>query len=63
MQQADIEAVYESLATGIDTAGEAEVEIFLARVCMLFARELGDRDRALELIGQALRTHEGAAEG
>ena len=63
MEQAEIEAVYESLAMGIDAAGEGEAEIFLARVCLLFAREIGDRDRALELIAQALRTHEGPAGG
>lgn len=58
MQQQDIEAIYEELATGIDTAGEADAEIFLAQVCLLLARELSDKDRTLELIRQALRPHQ-----
>lgn len=57
MLQQDIETVYEELATGIDRAGEPDANIFLAQVCLLLARELGDRDRALELIRQALRLH------
>lgn len=57
MLQQDIEAVYEELATGIDIAGSADAEIFLAQVCLLLAQELGDRDRALELIRQAMRLH------
>lgn len=57
MLQQDIEAVYEELATGIDRVGEPDANIFLAQVCLLLARELGDRDRALDLIRQALRLH------
>jgi hypothetical protein len=57
MLQQDIEAVYEELATGIDVAGSADAEIFLAQVCLLLARELGDRERVLELIRQAVRLH------
>lgn len=57
MLQRDIEAVYEELASGIDRVGEPDANIFLAQVCLLLARELGDRERALELIGQALRLH------
>jgi hypothetical protein len=57
MLQKDIEAVYEELATGIDRVGEPDANIFLAQVCLLLARELGDRDRALEVIRQALRLH------
>lgn len=57
MQQQDIEAVYEELANGIDRVGEPDANIFLAQVCLLLARELGDRERALELIRQALRLH------
>lgn len=61
MQQMDIEAIYEELARGIDRAGEADAGIFLAQVCLLLARELGDRNRVLDLIGQAVRLHEEAA--
>jgi hypothetical protein len=63
MLQKDIEAVYEELATGIDRVGEPDANIFLAQVCLLLARELGDRDRALELIRQALRLHKGGQTG
>ena len=64
MQQADIEAVYEALAKGIDAAGEDGAgedgaEEFLARACLLLAREMGDRDRALDLIRQALPRDQG----
>ena len=58
MQQQDIEAIYEELATGIDTAGEADAEIFLAQLCLLLARDLNDKDRTLDLIRQALRPHQ-----
>ena len=57
MLQQDIEAVYEALASGIDRVGEPDANIFLAQVCLLLARELGDRDRALDLIRQALWLH------
>ena len=57
MLQQDIEAVYEELATGIDRVGEPDANIFLAQVCLLLARELGDRERTLELIRQALQVH------
>lgn len=57
LQPQDIEAVYEELARGIDVAGEADAGIFLAQVCLLLARELGDRERTLDLIRQALRVH------
>jgi hypothetical protein len=62
MQQQDIEAVYEELAMGIDAAGEADAEIFLAQVCLLLARELSDKDRTLDLIRQALRPHQKSAD-
>lgn len=57
MLQQDIEAVYEELASGIDRVGEPDANIFLAQVSLLLAREPGDRNRALELIRQALRLH------
>lgn len=57
MLQQDIEAVYEELASGIDRVGEPDANIFLAQVSLLLARELGDRERAIELIRQALRLH------
>jgi hypothetical protein len=41
MLQQDIEAVYEELATGIDVAGSADAEIFLAQVCLLLGAGTG----------------------
>lgn len=61
MPHEDIEAVYEELARGIDAAGKDDAEIFLARVCLLLARELGDSDRTLDLIRQALLPHQQGA--
>ena len=58
MQQQDIESVYEELATAIDIAGEQQAAIFLAQVCLLLARDLNDRDLAIELIRQAARPYQ-----
>ncbi len=58
MQQQDIETVYEELATAIDIAGEPQAAIFLAQVCLLLARDLNNKDRAIELIRQAARPYQ-----
>jgi Protein of unknown function (DUF2783) len=38
----DLEAAYESLAIAIDSAGEQREALFLARLALLLADELGD---------------------
>ena len=38
----DLEAAYESLAVAIDTAGEHREALFLTRLALLLAHELGD---------------------
>ena len=52
---ADVETVYERLALGIDAAGAKAAPVFLAKVALLLAREVGDRDRVLNLIDEAAR--------
>jgi hypothetical protein len=38
----DLEAAYEMLATAIDTAGEPREALFLTRLALVLAHELGD---------------------
>jgi hypothetical protein len=38
----DLEAAYETLATAIDTAGEPREALFLTRLALVLAHELGD---------------------
>jgi hypothetical protein len=38
----DLEAAYEALAVAIDTAGEQREALFLTRLALLLAHELGD---------------------
>jgi hypothetical protein len=38
----DLETAYEALATGIDAAGEQREALFLTRLALLLAHELGD---------------------
>ncbi|MBB5222343.1 hypothetical protein HNP73_002279 [Amaricoccus macauensis] len=54
MTAAEVETVYEALALGIDAAG-GESELFLAKVALLLAREIGDPERAVALIESAGR--------
>jgi hypothetical protein len=41
MTQDQLETVYEAIAQGIDRAGEP-AEIFLAKLCLVLARQIGD---------------------
>jgi hypothetical protein len=38
----DLESAYETLAMGIDSAGEARESLFLTRLALLLGHELGD---------------------
>ena len=38
----DLEAAYEALALAVDTAGEKREALFLTRLALLLAHELGD---------------------
>jgi hypothetical protein len=48
----DLEALWEKLATAIDEAGERD-KVFLAKLALLMAQEIGDRKRIEEMIGIA----------
>ena len=38
----DLETAYEALATAIDTAGEQKETLFLTRLALVLAHEMGD---------------------
>jgi hypothetical protein len=42
MPSDDLEAAYEALAVAIDSAGEQREALFLTRLALLLAHELGD---------------------
>ena len=48
----DLETAYETLATAIDSAGEAREALFLTRLALLLGHELGD----IALFQNAIRT-------
>ena len=48
----DLEAVWESLAAATDAAGDRD-RVFLAKLVLLMAEQIGDRARIAELIGTA----------
>lgn len=48
----DLEALWESLADAIDAAGDRD-KVFLAKLVLLMAEEIADRDRIAELIRAA----------
>jgi len=54
LDTAGLEAVYDHLAQAIDTAGEDKASIFLVKLALLSARELGDAQRFAALVGAAL---------
>ena len=50
----DLEAAYEALATAIDTAGEKREALFLTRLALVLAHELGDIAAFKSAVGTAL---------
>lgn len=52
---ADLEAVYDTLAHAIDTAGEGASEKFLVKLALLTAQALGDAAQFKHLVQQALK--------
>ena len=50
----DLEAVYEALATAIDTAGTEREALFLTRLALVLGHELGDVATFREAIKTAL---------
>jgi len=52
MMQTDLENIYDSLAHQVDVTGAAS-NLFLAKLCLLMAREIGDGARVEALIETA----------
>jgi hypothetical protein len=50
----DLEAAYEALALAIDAAGEPREVLFLTRLALVLANELGDIATLKRAIGTAL---------
>lgn len=59
MNDASMEDVYAALAEAIDAAGKEKETLFLAKVALLLACEVGDPDRVLSLVESAKRNLEG----
>lgn len=53
MTPTDVEAVYDALAQTLDAAGPQKSELFLAKLALLLAHEVGDVARVRTLIAQA----------
>lgn len=53
MTPTQVEQVYDGLAQTLDTVGQEKSELFLAKLALLLAREIGDPGRVLGLIVDA----------
>jgi len=53
MTHADLEAVYEALANRLDKVGSEKTPIFLAKLVLLLAHDLGDAARVQSHIAAA----------
>ncbi|MEI9430192.1 hypothetical protein [Mesorhizobium sp. Cs1299R1N3] len=53
MTQRELEAVYEAIATEIDRVGAGKSELYLAKLALLLARAIDDRQRVLGCISEA----------
>lgn len=52
MTQDDLEQVYEALAQAIDRAGPEQAEVYLAKLALALAEELGDGARVQAVIAE-----------
>lgn len=52
MTQDDLEQVYEALAQAIDRAGPEQAQVYLAKLALALAEELGDSDRVQAVIAE-----------
>ncbi len=50
MTSDEFETFYEAMADAIDAIAPEYTEVFLAKLCLAFGQEIGDRDKALALI-------------
>lgn len=53
MKPADLETIYEDLATTLDATEAERRELFLAKLALLLAHDLGDAARVIEHIAAA----------
>lgn len=51
----DLESVYDQLATAIDQVGPEKSELFLVKLALLAAQQLGDGRQFVDLIARAAR--------
>lgn len=51
----DLESVYDQLATAIDQVGPEKSELFLVKLALLAAQQLGDERQFVDLIVRAAR--------
>lgn len=52
MTQDDLEQVYEALAQAIDRAGPEQAQVYLAKLALALAEELGDGARVQAVIAE-----------
>lgn len=52
MTQAELERVYEAMAEAIDDVGPKQGEVFLAKLALALAEDLGHTERVLEIIAE-----------
>ena len=53
MTPRDVEMIYDALALQLDAVGPDRRELFLAKLALLLAHDLGDAARACNLIAEA----------
>jgi hypothetical protein len=51
----ELEQVYESVALAIDTAGAEKRDVFLAKLVLLLARDIGNQAHVLSAIEDCLK--------
>ena len=61
MTPLDLEKVYDALAQSLDAVGPEKSELFLAKLALLLANDIGDSGRVLTLI-EAAKCHLEAAD-
>ncbi len=52
---ASLEQVYDVIADGIDRAGDAKAKLFLAKLCLALAAQVGDAAQVRQAAEAALR--------
>ncbi len=53
MTAAELETVYEALATQLDEIGYGKRDLYLAKLALLLSHEMGNTSRAMDLIREA----------